>query len=375
MATFELVLLVLTVFYVGSVVWLWMGLVQRDSASSIETPPVSVVVAARNEQAYIAGCLQALRDQDYTGSMEVIVVNDRSEDETAKIVAAAAENWAQLTLVQAPLEPRFSCPKKSALATGVEYSTGEILLFTDADCCPPHGWVHSMVAQFTDGIGLVAGYARFSQPTLLRHKLLALDNLAIGALGAGSIGMGKVLSTTGRNLAYRRAVYDHLGGFESIGHLMGGDDVYFARLVAERTNWELRFNRGPESVVENMLPPRRWTDLLQQKLRHAGKAGHYRGAAKLVGLLVYLFHAGLAIGLIQLMVFGGAAVSVAWCARTVVHVALLSRFAQPTERYLLRYLPLIELLYIPYILFFTLIGGAGLYRWKPRAEFHNFVEA
>ena len=127
--------------------------------------------------------------------------------------------------------------------------------------------------------------------------------------------------------------------------------------------------------MENMLPPRRWTDLLQQKLRHAGKAGHYRGAAKLVGLLVYLFHAGLAIGLIQLMVFGGAAVSVAWCARTVVHVALLSRFAQPTERYLLRYLPLIELLYIPYILFFTLIGGAGLYLWKPRAEFHNFVEA
>ncbi len=374
MTTFQIVLLATAAFYLGAVLWLRRGLSRTTAGSAPETPAVSILVAARNEETHIQACLDALRRQEYAGELEVIVVNDRSQDRTAALISAAARNWPQLQLVEAPSEPRFSCPKKSALAAGIERSSGDLLLFTDADCQPPPGWVRSTVAQFEPVVGLVAGYAYFPRPHLLRHKLLALDNLAVGALGAGSLGMGAALSATGRNLAYRREVYDELGGFAKIGHLTGGDDVYFARLVGHWTEWQMRFNRSGEAAIPNALPSRRWSEILQQKLRHAGKAGHYRGGARVLGSVIYLFHVCLAIGMIQWAFYGDATAAVVWCCRTSAHFALLWRFAERAERRLLFHLPLLELLYIPYILIFTLLGWAGRYSWKPPAELQQLAE-
>ena len=374
MAAFELVLLATAAFYVGAVLWLRQGLSRTTAGNAMETPAVSILVAARNEETHIQGCLDALRRQEYPGELEVIIVNDRSEDRTAALVSAAAAAWPQLQLVEAPAEQRFSCPKKSALAAGIERSSGNLLLFTDADCQPPPSWVRSTVSQFEPAVGLVAGYAYFPRPHLLRHKLLALDNLAVGALGAGGLGMGVALSATGRNLAYRREVYDELGGFTRIGHLIGGDDVYFARLVGCSTAWQMRFNRCASAAVQNALPSSRWSEILQQKLRHAGKAGHYRGGAKALGSVIYLFHVCLAIGMLQWAFYGDATAAVLWCCRTLAHIALIWRFAARAERGLLLHLPLMELLYIPYILIFTLLGWAGRYSWKPPTELRKLAE-
>ena len=77
--------------------------------------------------------------------------------------------------------------------------------------------------------------------------------------------------------------YDEVGGYGSIGHLIAGDDVYFARLVAEATDWRIVYCRDPEAVVACDPGPESWSGLMHQKLRHASKAGHYRGAAKLLG--------------------------------------------------------------------------------------------
>ncbi len=373
-STFQIALLATAAFYVGAVFWLRWGLSRKFAGSAPETPPVSVLVAARNEEAHIQGCLDALRRQEYSGELEVIVVNDRSEDRTAALVSAAAEESPHLQLVEAPAEQRFSCPKKSALAAGIEQSSGSLLLFTDADCQPPPTWVSSTVAQFEPGVGLVAGYAYFPRPHLLRHKLLALDNLAVGALGAGSLGMGVALSATGRNLAYRREVYDELGGFAKIGHLIGGDDVYFARLVGRCSDWRMRFNHSAAAAVSNVLPSSKWSEILHQKLRHAGKAGHYRGGAKALGSVIYLFHLCLAIGMIQWASYGDSTAAAVWCVRTLAHITLLWQFAARAERRLLFHLPLMELLYIPYILVFTLLGWAGRYSWKPPTELQKLAE-
>ncbi|MYA23182.1 MAG: glycosyltransferase, partial [Gemmatimonadetes bacterium] len=230
--------------YVGSVLWLWRGLNGRRSGPALvsDQPSVSAIVAARDEEATLPHCLDALARQDYKGAFEVIVVDDRSRDQTWDIIAAKAETWPVLKGVQATPDGQFRCPKKSALAEGIAASTGEILLFTDADCRPPADWVRSMVAHFAPGIGLVAGYARPDPVSGVLAKVLAVDNIGVGALGAGSFGMGHPLSCTGRNLGYRRQVYDELGGFAQIGHLIGADDGKFLRLVSAMGSWELAFN-------------------------------------------------------------------------------------------------------------------------------------
>lgn len=356
MGWFEVLLLLTGGVYLGGVLWLNLGLRQNRPVPALGLPAVSVVVAARNEETAIGACLDALQTQDYAGEWEVVVVDDRSVDQTAQRVEERA--WGRLKLVRAPTEARFRCPKKSALAAGIAQSRGELLLFTDADCQPPPDWVRSTAQLFGPGVGLAAGHA-FPQPVKgLRQGLLALDNLAVGALGAGSTGMGRPLSCTGRNLAYRRQVYEEVGGFAAIGHLIGGDDVYFLRLVS-RTSWRMVHN---PSLVSCASGPQGWQALFQQKLRHASKAGHYRGPVLLLAGAVYLFHLLLLVGLAGQP---GPVLLAVWGARWLADLALLACYApRPSERKLLRHLPFLEVLYIPYVLLFTLAGRLGWFRWK-----------
>ena len=350
--------------YGATVLWLWHGLVRNRLRNlKRDYPSVSVVVAARDEEALLPTCLAALGAQDYPGPFEVVVVDDRSRDGTGAIVDAKAAEWPALKAVRAQEPPRFACPKKSALAQGIAASSGEILLFTDADCRPPVDWVRAMIASFGSGVGLVAGYARPDPVAGWLHAVLAVDNIGVGALGAGSIGMGYPLSCTGRSLAYRREVYDGLDGFAAIGHLIGGDDVYFMRLVAADGRWRTAFN--PDAVV--LSPPLAQIGaIVQQKLRHAAKGGHYKGRGLVLAVGVYLFHLALALGLLRMLLTGifDPLTAGVWALRWSVDWLLLRRMATAAEQPLLRYLPIAEVLYIPYVLFFTVIGRLGWFRWK-----------
>ena len=354
--------------YVAAVVWLVSGLRRAAPTVSGTTPDVSVIIAARNEEASISTCLRALQLQEYAGEIEVVVVDDRSSDRTGQILREIAAGWPALKPV--PLgegEGEFECPKKSALARGIAASSGELLMFTDADCEPPPAWVRITASLFTDGVGLVAGYARPRRTRWLRHRVLALDNLAVSALAAGSIGNGAVLSCTGRNLAYRRRLYDEAGGYASIGHLVAGDDVYFARLVARATDWRMAYCRDPAAVVACGPGPESWSGLMHQKLRHASKAGHYRGAAKLLGAAVYLFHLTLLWGVVQTFLFEKVppAFPAVWGFRWLIDYLLLQSFAPASEdRRLIPFLPILEFLYIPYVLLFVPAGTAGWFRWR-----------
>lgn len=367
MSWFDLPLLATGTLYVGTIVWLWVGLRRRPPPHSSRLPRVSVVVAARNEAERLGACLSSLRQQDYPGEWEVVVVDDRSTDGTAALLAAAAPAWSAgsaLRVVQASNPPRYRCPKKSALTRGIEVAMGEVLLFTDADCRPPATWVSGTVALFTAEVGLVAGYSYPSAAPRFRQRLLALDNLAVGALSAGSMAMGRPLSCTGRNLAYRRAVYDQVNGFDRIGHLVGGDDVYFMRLVSRRTAWQMVYSRA--SAVPCEPPPTTWGRIVQQKVRHAAKAGNYGGPALALAAGVYLFHLFLAVGLIGAVAgaLGWPVVAGVWAGRWLVDLLLLRTMALPGEHRLLIALPVLELCYIPYVLVFTVVGKLGWFRWR-----------
>lgn len=342
-------------------------------------PPVSIIVAARNESANIACCVHALQAQQYAGSLQILVVDDRSSDDTGAIVKRiAAQHGAggpPVCLLRAPDQLRYACPKKSALAVGIEASDGDILLFTDADCTPPPGWVSQMVARCGEDIGLVAGYACTDPMPQFRHRLLALDNLGVSALAEGSIGMGAALSCTGRSLAYRRAVWDEVNGFDEIGHLISGDDVYFLRLVSERTNWRFSYCADPAAVVVGPPGPSRLRDIVAQKLRHASKAARYRGGARWLGVGVYGYHALLMLGLVlsvwQLSVegTGGRVFALMWVLRWLLDGAMLAAFAprKRRDRVLLTFLPIVELFYLPYVLLLVPLGRTGRFHWKETA--------
>ena len=135
---------VLVATIIGAVLWVLNALdVLRGSAKlpsigdveplgDAECPPVSILFAARDEEEKLPGALTTLLAMDYPRS-EVIAVDDRSEDGTAGILKAAAEKDPRLKYVRIDSLPAGWLGKPHALQKAYEQSSGEWLVFTDAD--------------------------------------------------------------------------------------------------------------------------------------------------------------------------------------------------------------------------------------------------
>jgi chlorobactene glucosyltransferase len=109
----------------------------RSKPSLNDVPPVtgvrvSVIIPARNESAQIETVLRSVLASTYA-PLEVLVVDDRSTDDTAKKVSALAATDPRLRLVPGRGLPRGWYGKPWACQQGADMATGDILLFTDAD--------------------------------------------------------------------------------------------------------------------------------------------------------------------------------------------------------------------------------------------------
>jgi glycosyltransferase involved in cell wall biosynthesis len=95
-----------------------------------DTPKVSIILPARNEEGYLERCLASLVTQNYP-DMEIIAIDDSSSDNTWKIMTQASSRL--VTAVQAPPTPLGWTGKSWASHYGYKNCSGQLLLFTDAD--------------------------------------------------------------------------------------------------------------------------------------------------------------------------------------------------------------------------------------------------
>lgn len=106
--------------------------------------PISVIVPAFNAADTLGECLSALLNQSAPrNSYEIIVVDDGSLDATADVVMRYCQQGVHLVR-----QPNQGAAK--ARNMGVAQSTGDLVLFTDADCAPRPDWIERLVAAFDD---------------------------------------------------------------------------------------------------------------------------------------------------------------------------------------------------------------------------------
>lgn len=96
-------------------------------------PLVSVIVAAKDEEENIESCVRSMLDQDYP-NFEMIVCNDRSDDNTAAIVERLASEDSRVRLINIEHLPEGWCGKNNAMQNGVAAAKGEWICMIDADC-------------------------------------------------------------------------------------------------------------------------------------------------------------------------------------------------------------------------------------------------
>ena len=300
----SLIALCLTVIYFGVILALRIGIGRRYHCVDSQLSRISIIVALKNEQNNARACLEALVNQTYPKDLlDIIIVDDGSTDDTPNILAEFENKYSFLTVFENESTPPALSSKKFALNKAIESSTGEIMLFTDADCVPPPDWVYAITSCFSPEVGLVAGFSPLIDPTdSIIGKLLHLDSLVNGAVAAGSIGLGGAVTCTGRNIAYRREVYNQVNGFDTIMHSVSGDDDLFLQLVHKKTNWKIRFTNDRDTVVPS-YQTKTLKHFFAQKRRHLSTGKYYNLKLKIAYVLFHssnlFFFIFLAVSIIR----------------------------------------------------------------------------
>jgi len=236
---------------------------------------VSVIIPARNEEATIRRCLEGLVAQNYPKYLfEIIVVNDRSTDRTAAIVEEMEAENPHIRLVNVHAVPYGKAPKKYAVTLGIQHALGQIIVTTDADCTHPRGWLGGINKEFAPDVGVVVGHTLYRDPRTRFEGVQAIDYLSHRIIGAGTIGEGEALNSTASNLAYRKSVFEEVGGFGEAGAMVSGDDDLFLQRVHTKTAWKVVAATAPDTFVRTE-PVRTWGEFLRQRARWASKATHY----------------------------------------------------------------------------------------------------
>ena len=108
-----------------------------DDASPLRTLDLSVVIPARNEAATIVEQLDALAAQEWSGSWEVVVVDNGSTDATPDVVTAYGAREPRVRLVQALERAGLNYARN----VGIEATHGRAFALCDADDLVAPGWV------------------------------------------------------------------------------------------------------------------------------------------------------------------------------------------------------------------------------------------
>ncbi len=250
------------------------------------TPKVSILIAAKDEEANIERCLDSLILLSYPlEKLEILVGNDASEDDTLSISKPYAEKYQHIKIFDITSQVGEQKGKANVLAQLAQQATGEHFLITDTDMVLPTHWVESMLSAIKDKAGLAIGVTHVSG-----SRMQDLDWI----FGLGMIkvvtDLGMPVTGMGNNMIITKEAYLSVGGYESLPFSITEDYELFKHVK----------NKGYQSahifqkeVLGTTLPMTGLANLLNQRKRWM------RGAIQLpwyvTGLLLLqpLFYFGL----------------------------------------------------------------------------------
>lgn len=269
-------------FVAMTVVWMLYRYPYREKHEAKTWPPVSVIICAHNEDENLRQNLPTVLAQLY-GQWEVIVVNDRSTDLTAKVLQVFQAKHGRLRVVNITT-PTGS--KKEALDAGIRAAQYDIVLLTDADCRPKGPfWLQAMVNCFEEGVDIVLGFSPYRTQKGLLNKVIRFETLYTAFLYGGLALLGHPYMGVGRNLAYRKHIYLQATAPLKYQDTLSGDDDLVVNEMANRHNTAMCATN--EGIVWSS-PKNSWADWWHQKRRHTGAGVHYKPTTKVLLSIVYL---------------------------------------------------------------------------------------
>ena len=347
----------------------WKELPTGSLANSIpweEFPTVSVIIPARNEEKNIGQLLEALRQQDFPAEkLEIIVVDDHSEDQTAAI----ARSFLNVRVLPFR-EEGLNSYKKKALEKAVAAACGELIVCTDADCIPTKEWLSELVRNYlTRDAAFVAAPVVLTNEGSLLGRFQTLDFLVLQGITGAGIQQGSLPMANGANMAYPKKVFEDVDGYKGADKLASGDDFFLLHKIVTKYPRKIIFVKSTNAIVKTAALPH-WKDFIQQRIRWASKSAHYKEKSITAVLgLVWTYNAFF------ILTFVGAWFD--WQLAVIFPIALLLKtlmewpFVKSVADFFQVPITLLAFfgfqpLHILYTVFTGLLGLAGPYQWKGR---------
>ena len=259
--------------------------------SDTQTPEITILIVANNEERSIGACLQSIAAQDFPMErVEVLIVDDRSTDGTAEAARAAAAGLELSTpRILTIAEPHAQLStRQAALDLGMREARGEIVLIATASGHLPREWVRELSGHLSFRDGAVAGPVLLAGRSRPIASFESLDALLRYNLARWGDRHGQTWGLSGGNLALRREAYLATGGFAAIGFTLNEDQALGQALV--RSGYSLRYLTQPAvqniaafSAVEMM---RRWR-----------RRAAFGAPLLVIGTLLLIFSNWLLVGL------------------------------------------------------------------------------
>jgi chlorobactene glucosyltransferase len=197
-----------------------------------ETPLLSILVPARNEETNIEKCLRSLFAQDYP-SIQIVVVDDASTDQTPVILGRLAKEDGRLEVLQGRPLPKGWTGKNNALVHGLSAVKGDSILFLDADVVLQPGTLSTAFAamQRYDAAFLTV-WPRQEVETFWEkavQPVIVAMNITLSTLQRLYMPpFPEALSAWGPFILVRREAYKAIGGHEAIAGEIAEDYVLYS---------------------------------------------------------------------------------------------------------------------------------------------------
>ncbi|MCB0495375.1 MAG: glycosyltransferase [Cyclobacteriaceae bacterium] len=257
-----------------------MGVTRLKKSTAIKNGNgISIVIAANNELENLKHNLPKVLSQEYS-TYEVIVVDDRSSDESYEFLLELAKQHKNLKVLTVTDLPDHLNGKKYAITLGIKTAKFDQILLTDADCYPESkNWIGTFANAWGEKISFVVGFSQYKQRPGLLNYFIRFETLVTGIQYLASAALNKPYMGVGRNLSYSKTMFLSKKGFHGYQNLVGGDDDLFVNKHAIGANTQLVI--GADALITS-YPKTSWSTYFLQKTRHLSVGKHYTAKSKLI---------------------------------------------------------------------------------------------
>lgn len=216
-------------FLIGVIIVLILFLKEDELSIKEDTPKVSILVAARNEEDNIVDCLTSLTKLSYS-NYEIWVGNDQSSDNTKQLIEAFIQDNEHVNLLNITENIGSAKGKSNVLAQLAHKADGEYFFITDADISVPENWIQHMLASFEQNSGIVSGFTITSGKSF-SAKMQRIDWAYAMGMVKVVTDIGKPIVGIGNNMVVTREAYFSTGGYENLPFSIVEDYQLFTEIT------------------------------------------------------------------------------------------------------------------------------------------------